>query len=157
MASVVKSAIKPFLDEFEKIGSQTAGQAVQAVKSAASDVVQKPIQEAVGNKVGGPPGAGTNENLQSGQTAADAKALAAKQADDQQKVQQNLAQIRENLKALMTPTKPPPEKPIYYKMWEEKKDEEEKKQVEEQKKQEEVAAVKAAGHSTGETERRIGG
>ncbi len=155
MNNIVKSAFKPFVDEFEKIGSQTVSQAAQAVKKIASDVVNETVnssQSAVGSK-----DAGTNENLQSGQQAADAKALTAKQADDQAKAQQQIAQIRQNLKALMTPPKPPPEKPIYYKMWEDLEKKKQEKMELEVKKHEENVAVRAAGKSTGEMKKGIGG
>ena len=157
MPNVVKSAFKPFLDEFEKIGSQTASQAVQAVKGVASDVVQKPIQEAVGNKTMGPVGTGTNEQGNQTQQQMQQAATAKAQQDDQAKAQQQIAQIRQNLKALMEPPKPPPEKPIYYKMWEEKKQEEQKQEEIKYKKKEDAAAIKAAGHSTGEIKRGVGG
>jgi hypothetical protein len=153
----VKSAFKPFLDEFEKIGSQTAGQAVQAVKQVASDVVAKPIQEAVGSLPVGSQGVGTNEAGNQTQQQITQQQMAKMQADDQARAQQQMAQIRQNLKALMTPPKPAPEKPIYYKMWEEMEKKKQEKQEIEIKKHEEAAAVKAAGKSTGERKKGIGG
>lgn len=157
MANVVKSVFKPFLDEFEQIGKQTASQAVQAVKQVASDVVAKPIQEAVGTQVMGPAGTGTNENAGGTQQQMSKQQVAKMQADDQAKAQQQMVQIRQNLKALMAPPRPPPEKPIYYKMWEEMEKKKQEKAEIEYKKQEENAAVKAAGKSTGERKKGIGG
>jgi hypothetical protein len=156
--AAIKSAFKPFVDEFEKIGSQTASQAVQAVKQVASDVVAKPIQETVGTKVMGPAGAGTNEDAQGTQQQMTKQQMAKMQADDQTRAQQQMVQIRQNLKALMTPAKPPPEKPIYYKIWEEmekKKQEKAEEEYKENKDKAEVAALKAS--STAEQKKGIGG
>lgn len=156
----VAKVVKPFLDEFEKIGAQTASQAVQAVKQVASDVVGKPIQETVGTSptTVGSQGFGTNEDAQGTQQQMTKQQMAKMQVDDQVRAQQQMAQIRQNLKALMTPPKPPPEKPIYYKMWEEmekKKQEKAEEEFKEQKEKSEVAALKAA--STAEQKKGIGG
>lgn len=128
----VKSAIKPFVDEFEKIGSQTASQGVSAVKQVASDVIQKPVQEAAGSP---PPSAGnrdigTNEDQQGTQQQLLQQQIAKAKQDDAQKTQANIAQIKQNLKALMTPKQKPPDKPIYYKMWEDMEKKKEERQEE---------------------------
>jgi hypothetical protein len=154
MANVIKQTIKPFIDEFEKIGSQTASQAVQAVKQVAGGVVHEatgvPITD-VNNK-----GDGTNEDQSAANQQAQQQLMKAK-TDDAQKAQAAMAQVRQNLKALMTPKQKPPDKPVYYKMWDEMQKKKEEKQEEQIKKQEESADIKAAGKSTGETKKGIGG
>lgn len=151
----VKQVVKPFIDEFEKIGSQTASQVTQVVKQVASDVVTGPIREAVGSpKSTG--SVGTNEDQSAANVQFQQQIMKAKQ-DDAQKTQTAMAQIRQNLKALMTPKQKPQEKPIYYKMWEDMEKKKQEKYEEEVKKQEENATVAAAGHSTGETKKGIGG
>jgi hypothetical protein len=152
----VKQAIKPFIDEFEKIGSQTASQAVQAVKKIAGDAVIKPIQEVVGNPVTGVASAGTNED-QSAANVQFQQQMAKVKQDDAARTQNAMAQVRQNLKALMTPKQKLPDKPVYYKMWDDMEKKKQEKQEEIIKKNEESADVKAAGKSTGEMKKGIGG
>lgn len=151
--SSVKSIVKPIVNEFEKIGSQTASQATQVVKQVARDVVNETVgskQTAVNS------GSGTNEDQSAANVQFQQQMMKAKQ-DDAARTQQAMAQIRQNLKALMTPKQKPQEKPIYYKMWEDMEKKKQEKYEEKVKKQEENATVAAAGHSTGETKKGIGG
>lgn len=151
--SSVKSVVKPIVNEFEKIGSQTASQAAQVVKQVASDVVNETVgskQTAVSS------GNGTNED-QSAQSVQFQQQMTKAKQDDAQKTRSAMAQIRQNLKALMTPKPKPESKPIYYKMWEEMEKKKQEKQEIEYKKHEEAAAVSAAGKSTGEMKKGIGG